>query len=115
MRLPFTKIWTWIAGRFRRPKAPLRTIWVEELPDNLDANTIYVAGENEYVWFAAMLCPCGCGETLHMNLQAATRPCWQLLQHRQGTVTLHPSVWRKVGCRSHFFIRRGRIHWCENE
>ncbi|MGO9953726.1 MAG: DUF6527 family protein, partial [Dissulfurispiraceae bacterium] len=23
-----------------------------------------------------------------------------------------PSVWRKTGCRSHFFIIKGRVKWC---
>ncbi|MDM9644782.1 DUF6527 family protein [Rhizobium sp. S163] len=27
--------------------------------------------------------------------------------------TLHPSVWRNSGCRSHFWVRRGRIAWCD--
>lgn len=28
------------------------------------------------------------------------------------SITLQPSVWRKIGCRSHFFLRRGLIQWC---
>ena len=29
-----------------------------------------------------------------------------------GSVSLMPSVWRQKGCRSHFFLRHGRIDWC---
>ncbi|MGE0639981.1 MAG: DUF6527 family protein [Thermoanaerobaculia bacterium] len=25
--------------------------------------------------------------------------------------TLRPSIWRTAGCRSHFFVLRGRIKW----
>lgn len=112
MRLFFNRIWIWIVGWFSPRKKPLRTAWVEELPDRLQRDAIYVAGENEYVWFAAMLCPCGCGETVYMNLQPETRPCWRVVRHQEGSITLHPSIWRQVGCRSHFFIRRGLIQWC---
>ena len=58
-----------------------------------------------------IICPCGCGETLYMNLQRDRRPCWRFTVDRRGTATLHPSVWRQVGCRSHFFLRRGVVQW----
>lgn len=111
MRSFFFRIWVWITGWFRRPNKPLRTAWVEELPDCIDPGVIYVAGENGYLWFAAMICPCGCGETLYMNLQRDRRPCWRFTVDRRGTATLHPSVWRQVGCRSHFFLRHGVVQW----
>ncbi|MER9417949.1 DUF6527 family protein [Mesorhizobium sp. M0306] len=59
-----------------------------------------------------MLCPCGCRRVLHMNLLADERPCWRLTRHDDGTTTLHPSVWRKTDCGSHFWFRRGRVEWC---
>jgi hypothetical protein len=46
-----------------------------------------------------------------MNLMSDTRPRWELTEHRDGTVSLHPSVWRKKDCRSHFFLRHGDIEW----
>ncbi|WP_246471270.1 DUF6527 family protein [Aminobacter carboxidus] len=58
-----------------------------------------------------MLCPCGCRRVLHMNLLADERPCWRLTRHDDGTTTLHPSVWRKTDCGSHFWFRRGRVEW----
>ncbi|WP_425373246.1 DUF6527 family protein, partial [Klebsiella pneumoniae] len=30
----------------------------------------------------------------------------------KGRPTLYPSIWRTTGCRSHFWVRIGRIHWC---
>ncbi len=74
--------------------------------------TVYVLGEKQYLWSVALLCPCGCGEALHMSLHDDSRPRWRIRDHRDGTVTLFPSVWRTVGCRSHFFLRRGRVEWC---
>ena len=108
-------IWNKVFGTFKtRAERPLKTVTVEELPDRLDAATIYVAGENGHCWFVAMLCPCGCGATLQMSLLADARPRWSLTQFDDGTVSLTPSVWRKVGCLSHFFLIHGRVKWCKD-
>ena len=73
---------------------------------------MYVLGEGEYRWFVALLCPCGCGALLQMSLLEEAEPRWSLDEHDDGTVSLHPSVWRTAGCRSHFFVRRNTIYWC---
>lgn len=102
-----------LSGWLRR--RPIKGVRVEELPDNLDSKTLYVVGEAEYLWFAAIACPCGCGETLHMSLMPDERPRWKLIEHPDGTVSLTPSVWRVKGCRSHFWLKRGVIEWCLND
>ncbi len=109
------RLWALIVGFFRsllrqKPKA-YKTVKVEDLPDALLAETVYVAGENDFAWYAALLCPCGCGETLFANLLPDSKPCWRLTEHPNGTVSLHPSIWRTAGCKSHFFLRRGLIQW----
>lgn len=85
---------------------------VVDFPDALKPLTIYLAGEDGHLWGAALLCPCGCGERIELNLLQQVRPCWTMESHVNGTVTLTPSVWRQKGCRSHFFIRVGRVDWC---
>lgn len=82
------------------------------LPKRLKRRTLYVVQEDGFQEQAAMTCPCGCGRMLQMNLLPDERPCWQLTQHKDGTSSLHPSVWRKKDCGSHFWFRRGRIEWC---
>ena len=99
---------------FLRQPVPLRTVKVEELPDQLNPKSVYVVGEGAYLWFVAMLCPCGCGATLHMSLMPEGSPKWHLREHDDGTITLHPSVWRTKDCRSHFFLRQGLIQWCNS-
>lgn len=104
----------WVRGLFRSPVRPYRTILMEETPDGLESHTIYVLGEGEHLWAAVMLCPCGCGAILHMSLHQEGRPRWKLTRHMDGTVSLAPSVWRRVGCGSHFFFRRSRVQWCSD-
>ncbi|ACK50892.1 hypothetical protein Msil_1949 [Methylocella silvestris BL2] len=111
----------WFHGLLSRTRArvyrwlypPYRTLIVEEsLPKSLKRKTIYVVEEDGFQEQAAMVCPCGCRRTLQMNLLPDERPCWKLTQHEDGTASLHPSVWRKKDCGSHFWFRRGRVKWC---
>ena len=102
----------WLARR-KRPKVKLyRYEHVEEFPDAPEDHKLYVAGENGYFWAAAMLCPCGCRDVIELNLLRKARPCWTVQEHLDGLVSLRPSVWRRQGCRSHFYLRRGQIEWC---
>jgi Family of unknown function (DUF6527) len=95
----------------RKPKA-YRCVRVEEFPDRLEPSKVYLAGEGDDLWAASMICPCGCGAVIELNLLKQARPCWSVEEHRDGTISLKPSVWRQKGCRSHFFVRHGRIDWC---
>jgi len=96
----------------RKKLRPYRSARVEEMPDIVKPLTVYLCGEGEYLWAAAMICPCGCKEVINLNLLKTVRPRWSVHEHPNGTVTLSPSVWRQKGCRSHFFVRKGRIDWC---
>ncbi|RWK53166.1 DUF6527 family protein [Mesorhizobium sp.] len=92
---------------------PYRTVTVQDvLPASLQKRILYLVEDDGYQEQAAMICPCGCGNILQMNLLPDERPCWKVTKHEDGTATLHPSVWRKKDCRSHFWFHRGRIQWC---
>jgi len=91
--------------------ALLRVKRIEELPARLASDRVYVVGENGHDWYAALLCPCGCGSVVELNLLPATRPRWRLRVRPSGTVSLRPSIWRRVGCRSHFWLLEGRVVW----
>ncbi|WP_407119579.1 DUF6527 family protein [Bradyrhizobium sp. LMG 9283] len=41
------------------------------------------------------------------------KPRWDVVVDAEGRVSLHPSVWRRTGCRSHFWIRKGKVVWCD--
>ncbi|OMP68715.1 DUF6527 family protein [Domibacillus epiphyticus] len=111
----FEKITNLIKRIFSTSKSKIyRSIYLTELPDNLSKDTIYILGEGKYLWSAALICPCGCQELLQISLHKDGRPKWEIAQHNDGTVSLHPSIWRQKGCRSHFWLKKGQIHWCED-
>jgi hypothetical protein len=102
----------WLPQSWRRKPGLYRYEHVDEFPDFLQSSKLYLAGENGYFWAAAMLCPCGCGDVIQLNLLKKVRPCWAVKEHPDGSASLMPSVWRREGCRSHFFLRHGQIDWC---
>ena len=90
-----------------------RTLRVSEAPDEFAPNILYVVGDN-HLFYAAMLCPCGCGAVLYMSLLEDDNPRWRIRMYNDGTATMVPSIWREVGCRSHFILFRGRPRWVKS-
>ena len=102
-----------LAAFWPAPKPrPICFIKVEHFPETFESAKVYLAGEGSNLWGAAMLCPCGCGEVIELNLLKQVRPCWSAEEHADGTVSFAPSVWRQKGCKSHFVLRRGGVEWC---
>lgn len=56
-----------------------------------------------------LMCPCGCGEELTINLDPQAGPAWRLYR-RDRSLTLFPSVWRETGCESHFIIWKDQVY-----
>ncbi|MEW8441568.1 MAG: DUF6527 family protein [Candidatus Thiodiazotropha taylori] len=69
-----------------------------------------LAEEGGVTWAVAFKCPCGCGDSISLNL-IGRRPRWSAQIDASGKMTVHPSIWRTSGCTSHFWIRQGCIHW----
>lgn len=106
------RFWWWLCGIFGVKARPLRTVEAADLPDKIQPHEVYLVGENGFLWYVAMLCPCGCGETMQLSCLPDARPRWTVTRHADSTVSLHPSVARTKGCRSHFFLKEGQIVWC---
>lgn len=106
----------WLATRRQRSRVKLyRPEWVGDLPDSPSPFVLYIAGAGENAWAASMVCPCGCQDVIELNLLQQVRPRWSAVEHADGTVSLNPSVWRNIGCRSHFILNNGEIHWCPSQ
>lgn len=96
----------------RKLRGDYRVRRVTDLPDTLRSDVLYaVADSGARPWSAAFVCPCGCAAIIQLALVPGGGPSWQLVRDWLGRPTLHPSVWRIRGCRSHFWLRHGRIDW----
>jgi Family of unknown function (DUF6527) len=85
----------------------------ELLPEPTELWNLVVARDGDEDWSVGFRCPCGCGQRLEMMLLKEVKPRWDVSVDRRGYVSLHPSVWLREGCKSHFWVRLGRIVWCE--
>lgn len=88
-------------------------VWAEDPPDSIPDGEAYLIGTKEAPAFVVLCCPCGCGATLTANLLSEVKPHWSWTVHENSTLTLHPSLWRTAGCKSHFLLRHGRVIWCK--
>lgn len=97
---------------FRRQRVDIRArdSFGDDAPTSVPPKQLLRMIDEGEAWAAVMACPCGCGAVIELLLSNAARPHWTLTV--SGDLpTLHPSVWRSTGCRSHFWVREGRIHW----
>lgn len=56
-----------------------------------------------------LVCPCGCGDVIPINLDARAGKAWRFYRSSDAKVSVYPSVWRDTGCESHFILWRGSI------
>lgn len=93
--------------------APYTVTTVEDIPDHLIPEMLYLAEEDGDYWLAAMDCPCGCKSKIQLSLLPNDKPKWTVTKHNNGSASLHPSVWRTVGCKSHFWFKNSLVTWCK--
>jgi hypothetical protein len=107
----FRDIWR----RLLRREAPFEAVRVEELDrDSLRPTRIYIEHRGGKDRWVHLLCPCGCKDLISLNLMTSHRPFWALTWHGDGTVSVMPSVDKNSGCRSHFFVTKGRVRWAKS-
>jgi len=102
--------------RFVATLMPRRSVQVVEddmLPAKLPRWNLVLARDDGEDWSLGMRCPCGCGQRLEMMLLKEVKPRWDISADARGHVSLHPSIWLREGCKSHFWIRSGKIIWCD--
>jgi hypothetical protein len=82
----------------------------DEEPTPLKTGIVYLIGEKGHEWTTSFICPCGCRQIIRLNLLPhEDRPTWKIHADWQKRATITPSVWRHVGCRSHFTMKKGRV------
>lgn len=114
LKLKYWRVWYFLQRLIWKEEIPRFVKCVSELPDDLKDDFVYIVGENNFLWFVALKCPCRCGDIIHLNLLPETKPCWKVDTHLDGTVSIKPSVWSLNGCSSHYFVRNGKIEWCRD-
>jgi len=95
------------------PARRLKIVKGDSLPSRLPHRDVVLARDGDEDWCVGMRCPCGCGQTIELLVIREVAPRWDLSVDAKGFPTLKPSVWLQKGCRSHFWLRHGYVHWCD--
>jgi hypothetical protein len=103
LRVRFPALW--------RQRQLYTSVRMNDLPDKPIPGKVYLIGENDHLWSAALKCPGGCGTLLEINLVPDMRPQWEITEDNYGVVTIEPSIWRKRDCGCHFRITSGIVRW----
>jgi len=93
---------------------PARTLTIlqgDALPEKLPWRGLLLLRDGGEDWCVGLRCPCGCGQRIELPLIQEANPRWKLRIELDGTPTLVPSIWLQDGCRSHFFVRGGKVEW----
>jgi len=88
-----------------------KCLWVDDIPDKIKRNIIYIVGMKSNPWVLVFTCPCGCRNLVYLNLLPGSYPRWTYKISFSNRVSISPSVKRISGCKSHFHIKKGRIIW----
>lgn len=93
--------------------SPRKVIEVHgDLPlSKLPSRDLLLLREGGEAWSILMRCPCRCGQPVELPLIHEASPRWSLQVDKEGHPTLAPSIWRREGCRAHFFVRGGKVVW----
>lgn len=98
----------WLFGKYQYK---LKIIIDNPNPDQLKRNIIYIVGNKNYHKWIYMICPSGCGEVIMLSLNQEKSPSWSITSDSKGRPTIYPSIHKLDGCRSHFWIKKGKIKW----
>jgi len=115
MSQKFRKWLAQLLWNVRQKPAQFKGLRVLSVPQRFESNVVYVVGDDDCDWAAVLLCPCGCRDAIHLSLVTDSTPSWRVRIYRNKQVTLIPSVWRTVGCKSHFIVHRGHVFWCSDD
>ncbi|MGX1927994.1 DUF6527 family protein [Flagellimonas sp. 2504JD4-2] len=106
------KLFDWLKALFKKKEKRFKYEVVSELPEAPLERTLYLEGDEEEkdYWYALFKCPCGCGDSIMLNLMTDAKPCWKVIVSDK-VPSISPSIWRTSNCKSHFWLKRGKVFW----
>ena len=89
----------------------VKVVYDNPNPERLKQNIIYVVGNEKFAKWAYLKCPSRCGEVIMLSLIQSAKPFWNIKRDKLGRPTIYPSIHKLDGCKSHFWLRRGKLRW----
>jgi Family of unknown function (DUF6527) len=83
---------------------------IDAIPNKICYDVIYIVQEGTKPETLVFMCPCGCKQPVYLNLLKDTTLFWTYKIEKKK-ISVFPSVVRKKGCGSHYYIQRGIVKW----
>jgi hypothetical protein len=111
MRLPLPFIeWLYRLPLMRRPDFLAATVPEGPSSAELQPGVVLIEKREGYLKWAHFSCP-KCGDHIQLPLAGGER--WSVKVDLMCRPSFAPSVWERTTCGAHFFIRKGRLLWCQ--
>lgn len=81
------------------------------VPGQVAEGRLFIVGNNGFNKWIFLKCPCGCCDLLTLSLMKSHNPNWKLHFDWLNRPTLYPSIRKIDGCKSHFWIIKGKLRW----
>lgn len=91
--------------------AKFKIQFADDTPDEIVEGIIFIVQDGNLPESLAFQCPCGCKAKIILNLLPDASPKWSYIIDKKGLIDIYPSIWRKIGCKSHFFVRKSDVNW----
>jgi hypothetical protein len=108
-------IWAKYAFRFQDSDYYYKYSIARPTVDQLKDKEIIIVSYEKFKKWAFLRCPCGCNETILISLMPNQLPNWKATIDKYNRITLSPSIRKNDGCRSHFFVKKGKIIWASDD
>ncbi len=95
-----------------KPDFYVKFVSIHPSPEEIRSGQMIVVGDRKFKKWVCLQCPDGCGENVLLSLSQSRRPSWEVSADWLGRPTVSPSVRKLDGCKSHFWVRQGKIDWC---
>ncbi|WP_094538716.1 DUF6527 family protein [Brucella grignonensis] len=82
-------------------------------PEGVPKGQLCLVRDGDVEKWACLTCPGGCGRAINLSLNPTRRPRWSVVGDFWQRPTVQPSVHQINDCGCHFWIKEGRIDWCE--
>lgn len=110
----FKKIWHWISNKRKKPDYKIKFVPDNPKDEFVKEKIIYIVGNKNYQKWLYFKCPCSCGDVIMLSLNKERFPSWSFDINYKKYISINPSVHRLDRCKSHFWIRNGKVSWVKN-
>jgi len=94
----------------RRPRFLVQAAPESPSLEELLPNLMVLEIRGGYLKWAHLICP-KCGD--HIQLPLAGNARWSVKVDLLRRPTIAPSIWETESCGAHFFVKKGKVLWCE--